>query len=123
MQGNPGLQSRIPYKIEFPNFTREQLCEIFINMVKKNFKYEDELFLVAKEYFDKLNEDFISSKEFSNARFVRNLFERTWAKAILRCQLNGQKNVILTKADFNLAIVDGEFNKVNDTKRRKIGFN
>ena len=123
MQGNPGLQSRIPYKIEFPNFTREQLCEIFINMVKKNFKYEDELFLVAKEYFDKLNEDFISSKEFSNARFVRNLFERTWAKASLRCQLNGQKNVILTKADFNLAIMDGEFNKVNDTKRRKIGFN
>ena len=124
MQGNPGLQSRIPYKIEFPNFTKEQLFEIFARMVKDNFKYSDDLFVVAKEYFDSLSEEFLTSKDFSNARFVRNLFERTWAKASMRCQLDGQKSVTLTKADFSLAIMDGEFNKTETVgKRRKIGFN
>ena len=34
MAGNMGLASRMPYTIEFPNFTREQLYEIFESMSK-----------------------------------------------------------------------------------------
>ena len=32
MEGNAGLASRMPYVIEFPNFSREQLYDIFVSM-------------------------------------------------------------------------------------------
>ena len=122
MKGNAGLKSRIPYKIEFPNFSKEQLYDIFVNMLKESFKYEESLLECAKEYFMNLSDDFINSKEFSNARYVRNLFERTWAKACMRSQLDGLSTITLTKVDFEIATMDNDFMKV-EPKRRKIGFN
>ena len=121
MEGNMGLASRMPYTIEFPNFTREQLFEIFESMVKGRFKYDKQLLSVAHEYFNNLPDEIIQAKEFSNARFVRNLFERTWAKAAMRCQLNGRQNIVLTKDDFEHASADKEF-AVKATKKTRIGF-
>lgn len=122
MRGNLGLESRMPYKIEFPNFTREQLYDIFVSMVKEKFKYDKGLFDTAHRFFTELPEEKLSAKEFSNARFVRNLFERTWAKAALRCQLNGKTEVVLTRDDFDRASSDQEFAN-NLPKKTKIGFN
>lgn len=121
MEGNMGLASRMPYIIEFPNFTREQLYEIFESMVKTRFKYDKQLLTAAHEYFNNLPDEIIQAKEFSNARFVRNLFERTWAKAAMRCQLNGRANIMLTKDDFEHASADKEF-AVKATKKTRIGF-
>lgn len=122
MSGNLGLASRMPYTIEFPNFTRDQLYDIFVSMVKEKFKYDKEIFDAARKFFDELPDDTISSKEFANARYVRNLFERTWAKAAMRCQLNGNTQVILTREDFEHASADKEF-AANIPKKAKIGFN
>ena len=121
MEGNIGLASRMPYTIEFPNFTREQLYEIFESMVKARFRYDKQLLTIAQEYFNNLPDEIIQAKEFSNARFVRNLFERTWAKAAMRCQLNGRQNIVLTKDDFEHASADKEF-AVKATKKTRIGF-
>ena len=121
MKGNLGLASRMPYIIEFPNFTREQLYEIFVSMVKDKFKYEEKLFEEAHKYFLGLTDDILNAKEFSNARFVRNLFERTWAKASLRCQLDKQKTVVLTASDFERASKEKEF-KTIIPKKARIGF-
>ena len=121
MEGNMGLASRMPYTIEFPNFTREQLYEIFESMVKARFKYDKQLLNAAHEYFNNLSDEIIQAKEFSNARFVRNLFERTWAKAAMRCQLNDRQNIVLTKDDFEHASADKEF-AVKTTKKTRIGF-
>ena len=121
MEGNMGLASRMPYTIEFPNFTREQLYEIFESMVKARFKYDKQLLNAAHEYFNNLPDEIIQAKEFSNARFVRNLFERTWAKAAMRCQLSGKQGIVLTKDDFEHASADKEF-AVKATKKTRIGF-
>ena len=121
MQGNAGLAGRMPYVIEFPNFTREELYRIFVSMVERHFKYDAALFPCAKAYFDSLPDEWISAKEFSNARFVRNLFERIWAKASMRCQLAGKGNVVLTKDDFERSLGDKEFACKPATKRH-IGF-
>lgn len=121
MEGNMGLASRMPYTIEFLNFTREQLFEIFESMVKGRFKYDKQLLSVAHEYFNNLPDEIIQAKEFSNARFVRNLFERTWAKAAMRCQLTGRQNIVLTKEDFEHASSDKEF-AIKATKKTRIGF-
>ena len=121
MEGNMGLASRMPYTIEFPNFTREQLYEIFESMVKGRFKSDKQLLAAAHAYFNALPDEIIQAKEFSNARFVRNLFERTWAKAAMRCQLNGRQNIVLTKDDFEHASADKEF-AFKAIKKTRIGF-
>lgn len=121
MKSNAGLASRMPYTIEFPNFSREQLYEIFVSMVKNKFKFENNLFVSAKEYFNSLPDSFLQTKEFSNARFVRNLFERTWAKAAMRCQLGGKQKIVIGKEDFEHATADKEF-MLKGTDKKKIGF-
>ena len=122
MKANAGLESRMPYVIEFPNYTREQLCDIFMLMVKKNFKYQDGFESSVKDYFESLPDDVVQSKEFSNARFVRNLFERTWGKAVLRAQLNKEDSSVLTKEDFLLASSKKEFKKIMLKQNRTLGF-
>lgn len=121
MEGNIGLASRMPYTIEFPNFTREQLYEIFASMVSAKFKSDEKLLVAAKQYFNNLPDEILQAKEFSNARFVRNLFERTWAKAAMRCQLGGKQKVILIKDDFEQASADKEF-VIKFNKKTRIGF-
>ena len=124
IKGNAGLASRVPYTIEFKNFTRDELHKIFVSMLNKGtFSYDDELVDLAKEYFDSIPDKVLNSKEFSNARFVRNLFERTWAKATMRCQL-AKITVSLSKDDFARATSDREFTftSMMDKKKGKIGF-
>ncbi len=121
MKGNAGLAGRMPYMIEFPNFTKEQLYEIFVTMLEK-CKYTEELLTVAKEYFMALSDEVIKSKEFSNARFVRNLYERTWAKALRRCQFDKKKDVVLDKEDFEQASSEKSFKDMLGKKQRTFGF-
>lgn len=121
MDGNRGLKSRMPYTIEFPNFTRGQLFEIYKSMAADKFKIADDLYPAVKAYFEGLSDEVLNSKNFSNARFVRNLFERTWAKAAMRCQLEGQKSVALCASDFLNAASEKDF-AFQIEKKIKLGF-
>ncbi len=121
MQGNAGLASRMPYVIEFPNFTRNELYDIFVTMISRQFKYDGDLLPAVKEYFESIPDEVMNSKEFSNARFVRNLFERTWAKASMRGQLDKVGEIVITKGDFERSTSDKEFTFIMKKKNR-IGF-
>jgi hypothetical protein len=121
MEGNQGLASRMPYVIEFPNFNREELAFIFESMIKEPYKAGDGLVEKVKEYFNALPDFVLNSKQFSNARFVRNLFERTLAKGAIRMRSSGALENIITKEDFELASSDKEF-KFENAKPKKIGF-
>ena len=118
MDGNAGLRSRMPFKIEFKSYTREQLADIFMSMVKKNFAFSDDLEDAVHGFFASLGESFVESKEFSNARYARNLYERTWAKASLRTD---GKNMTFTAEDFRNACGDNEFSEKIAVKK-KLGF-
>lgn len=124
MKGNPGLVSRMPYKIEFPNYTREQLTQIFLSMAEKSFTLGEGLEQAVKDYFASLSSELMERKDFSNGRYVRNLYERTWAKAALRCQMSGEPCTVLTVEDLSLASSEKDFQLVNDKKNRSrtIGF-
>ena len=87
LKGNTGLMSRIPYEIEFPNYTRDDLEKIFFTMLDGTFDYEEGLKESVHGFFSEMPEEMFTSKEFSNARLVRNLFERTWGKAAYRQSL------------------------------------
>ncbi len=121
MKANPGLRSRMPYIIEFPNYSRDQLFQIFMKMVKKHFEYSEDFETEAKKYFDDLSDEMLSSKEFANARFVRNLYERSWSKAALRASLAGSKIISLSREDFVAASAEKEFSEKLNLKKR-IGF-
>lgn len=123
MKGNIGLESRMPYLIEFPNYTREQLYQIFMNMVGSEITCCDGFAETVKAYFDKISDEILQSKSFSNARFVRNLFERTCAKAGIRKKLNQEDELTLTKEDFILASSDRALSKLLEKKtKNRIGF-
>ena len=121
MKGNAGLRSRMPYMISFPNYTRKQLYEIFMLMVRKHFEYDPELVTEARAYFDSLSDEYLNSREFANARFVRNLYERTWSKAALRASMEGLGTISLTRQDFLAASGEKEFGEKLD-KEKRIGF-
>lgn len=122
MKGNAGLASRIPYTIEFPNFTREELYQIFLSILGDKIAYDEDLLPAVFKYIQEIPTDVLEAKEFSNARFIRNLFERTIAKAGTRCQLDNDAPLCLTAADFNQALCDAEFRFDKMAKTRTIGF-
>lgn len=121
---NPGLKDRIPYHINFTDYTRKELKEIFYTLLDKDFTYDNEFKKEVDSYFENLPEEIMNNESFSNARFVRNLAERVLSKAVLRMDMDGftEENVF-TKSDFALAtdeFYSGELNK--KTKARTVGF-
>ncbi|MCR4655269.1 MAG: AAA family ATPase [Lachnospiraceae bacterium] len=127
LEANPGLKSRIPHEVKFRNFTREELFDIYMSMAAKLYRYTDDLAKEAGNYFLSLSEELIENESFSNARFVRNLYERTVSKAALRLQAaSGGRNIdgskiTLTGEDFRKASEASEFKDLM-VKKSRFGF-
>jgi SpoVK/Ycf46/Vps4 family AAA+-type ATPase len=76
VDSNPGLASRFTRSFTFLNYTVPELTEIFNYNCKKNgYVIEDTTLNSITEYFSSCEER--TSADFGNARFVRNLFEKT----------------------------------------------
>ncbi len=122
---NPGLRDRIPYRVHFDNYNREELCEIFFKMLPEKFARTEGFDSAVKDFFENISDSFINGQNFSNARFVRNLIERVVSKASLRISMSGDAEVPLTleDSDFRLASSDSEFKILNEKKKKNtIGF-
>jgi len=123
---NPGLRDRIPYKINFPNYDRNELKEIFYLQLKNKMEYDEEFSDRVSKFFEELPEEVMQTREFSNGRFVRNLVERIVSKAALRFELAGQsiETFKLTGGDFDIAVSDNDFKKLSNKvkKTNRIGF-
>ena len=104
LRSNPGFVSRMPYEIRFDNYSKEQLSQIFFLDASRDFIYGEEFEEKVRAYFSKLPNNIYYSPTFANARFVRNLFERTMSKAITRAQLSKKKLVTLLTVDFEEAV-------------------
>jgi len=91
IDSNPGLQSRFNRYIEFPDYSAEELYQIFeLNLKQFDYTIAENAIIPLQEYLAKtvVGKD----KNFGNARFVRNLFE----KAIERQANRLSKEVDLT---------------------------
>lgn len=122
MGGNSGLRSRIPYTVEFPNYSREELVRIFFAMSEGGFECEKGLEKALRDYFAEIPDEVMEGRNFSNARFVRNLYERTWGKAVCRNRL-GEDEVKLLASDLEGAAGEREFRQLLEkTVRKPIGF-
>lgn len=90
IDSNPGLQSRFNRYIHFPDYTANELEQIFLLNAKKNQYFLDDDALVKlyeMMYSAVENKD----KNFGNARFVRNLFEKSIQNQAMR--LSSQPNI------------------------------
>ena len=93
LNANSGIVSRIGYTLEFEDYKEDELLQIFINMMKKSGfelteEASDETLKIIREYKD--------TKNFGNARFVRNLYEKTIIKHASNTKGKKSKKVLKT---------------------------
>ena len=93
LNANSGIVSRIGYTVEFEDYTQEQLIQIFNQMMEKSG------FVVTKEAQNKVKEiieEYKDTKNFGNARFVRNIYEKSIVKHASNTKGKKGKKVLKT---------------------------
>lgn len=117
LETNPGFESRIQFIIEFPDYSNEELYQIFKQLCKK------ERYKISYKVKKPLLEQFEISRRipnFANARYVRNLFEKIKIEQANRVIENKQSdNNTILKIDIQNGIKSIAENK---NKIKKIGF-
>lgn len=98
---NPGLRSRVPFHITFPDYSAEEMVRI------TELEAENRGFTVspaAREAAVSICKGAVCSPESGNGRFCRNLVENAILNYALRLYgegaTDGEKDFILTAADF-----------------------
>lgn len=74
LKANSGLESRFPLKLPFPDYTSEELSQIFDKMIEgRGFKITEEARVAAKEKIDFMRKT--ATTFAGNGRMVRNLID------------------------------------------------
>ena len=101
LDSNSGIVSRIGYTLEFDDYTTEELIKRFNNFATKNgFIVEDE----AIKYLEEVINENRNTKNFGNARFVRNIYEKTVIKHATNVKNKKQNKILktITKNDISI---------------------
>lgn len=106
LNSNSGIVSRIGYTLEFDDYTEDELVKIFDGMMKKAG------FIVKEDAYDKLREiiqENIHTKNFGNARFIRNVYEKTIIKHASNTKDKKRKSILctITKDDISSENIGG----------------
>ena len=117
---NEGLRSRIAFHVKFPDYTPEELTDIFKLMAKRRgFEISSEITEHCRKIFKRV----AKKKNFGNGRFVRTLLEQAWLKQAQRI-IKENENGVVTREDLvNFKVEDLDVNvdkKYSD--ERKLGF-
>lgn len=93
LKSNSGIVSRIGYTMEFKDYTINELITIFKSMFEKSgFIINDEAIEKAKQIIL----EFKDTESFGNARFVRNLYEKSIIRHASNVQNETSKEVLKT---------------------------
>lgn len=106
LEANPGMRTRIPFHIDFPNYTRDELFAIFKQMAERRFRLGEGFLERAEAFFTALPKELMESRSFGNGRFVRNLYERVCSKAAMRSSGMDINGLILEVEDFDAAAAE-----------------
>lgn len=124
---NPGIEERVPYKIEFPDYNADELTQIFLKLLGKHYKLEKGVYEKIHNIFEEACKN--KGKNFANGRLARNIAERLKIKHSLRiCEKNlYRKEDILTikLKDIEELLKDDDVQKSIKNPNcsiRKIGF-
>jgi len=107
IQSNPGLRSRFPIQIEFPDYTLNELLKIADLFVEKRQYILDQ---AAREELSRILKSKLNSYEdnLGNARLVRNLIEKAIRRQAVRlinkrAKATREELMLLTKEDIRSA--------------------
>ena len=119
LSANPGLESRIQFTLDFPDYTREELGEIAVAFLKKK-KYEiDE---PALNRLLDVTEYYRNRPNFANARTVRNILDQVIMNQNLRTEDTDGDNLIVVDDVEDYLMDEGiDLTKAGNGQRR-IGF-
>ena len=100
LNSNSGIVSRIGYTLEFDDYTPDELIQIFQGMMKKSG------FVVTEEAIEevrKVIEEYKDTENFGNARFVRNVYEKSILKHASNTKNKTSKKALktITKEDIS----------------------
>ncbi|HHW38962.1 MAG TPA: stage V sporulation protein K [Bacillales bacterium] len=85
---NPGLRSRFPLVIEFPDYTVDQLMEIAKKMMtERQYVFSKEAEWKLREQLQNVKYN-RSSHVFSNGRYIRNVIEKATRSQAMRLLMN-----------------------------------
>lgn len=105
INSNPGLQSRFNRYITFDDYSADELMEIFkLNLKKSRYKIKRDAYELVQ---DKVRKAVIyKDKNFGNARYIRNLYEKVIQQQANRLahkpNLNTDELSLITKEDVEL---------------------
>jgi stage V sporulation protein K len=81
---NPGLHSRFPLVVDFPDYNIEQLMEIAARMIKeRDYTLSHEAEKRMREHLV-WTKSSLSPRAFSNGRYIRNIIEKTIRSQAMR---------------------------------------
>ena len=119
MKINEGLISRIPHWIDFPDYTADELTDIFKLMIReRGFRVTDEAIKEAHYIFEKVR----NTDNFGNGRYVRNLIDRASQNQAVRLLSDG-KDASVIKKDELFRITKNDISMLEEglKKERKPG--
>ena len=118
LQVNPGFESRVQFKIYFPDYTAEELYEIFKILCRNDdYKLSSNIKQTLLEIFEIAK----GQENFSNGRFVRSLFEKVKMEQADRVVKEKSDKCFIKKCDIIAAIERECYNKTEEPKK-VIGF-
>ena len=118
LQSNRGFSSRIQFKLQFPDYTADELYQIFKKMVKDDgYKLSSNIKPVLVEHFEIVKQ----RNDFGNGRYARSIYEKVKFEQADRCATDTTADVnTITKADVINVIEHLELNIPKE--KNKIGF-
>ena len=118
LSSNPGLRDRIQFYIDFPDYSAEELVQIYCKYAESE-AYQ--LGTDAKVTLRQMAEQIIRNKDenFSNARLIRKVFERTRMKQAMRTSDN-----MISAEDVQAVFAESDMRALLDSVQvqRHIGF-
>lgn len=107
VDANPGIKSRISRYVTFPDFSEQEMEDVFRSMAKgRNYDLDPRIFEVFKPYVRRAKA-IAKPRQWGNARSVRNILERGIGNQSIRLKKKGGKP---TKAELQrLEYKDYEF--------------
>lgn len=98
---NPGLESRVKFNVEFKDYNKEELLQIFLMLcLKEEYSISKKAYEKLSELFDKIVKN--KDKNFGNGRLVRKIFEDVkmkQANRIVQKDIEDKKEILRIKSE------------------------
>jgi len=120
---NPGLSSRVPHQINFPDYSAKELYQILKQHLGQSYRLDKEAVSLLRELLAKAPS--VPARQGGNGRFVRNVIERLKMKQSKRLlgykKINSDALQTITASDVRALLDDPDLVNTRETNQR-IGF-